>query len=405
MQLLKLRLVAVTLACCLVAACAGGDSAPAPTREPATIFTTLAAGSQHTCALTVEDRVMCWGVNRDSQLGVEPQAGRERRAHLVEGLEGVKAIAAGGDVSCALTHAGAAYCWGEPRKLGTGATAESHVPLPVAGLSSGVAEIAVGRTHACVLLDTGEAGCWGLNQFYQLGDGTRDERLAPVGVKGLPSAATAIYVNGTSTCAQLELGGVYCWGDRIYGIRDGGGNRMENLNEAPARVTQLGEHIEGLAAEGSASVCFLDEDRRAFCFGYNPTGILGNGTEVDTETPVEVAGLGAGVRDIDLGAGHACAVTAEGGVKCWGEVQYFENFGGRIPGTFLEDAHYGPSPVPIPGLESGVVAVATGREHVCVLREAGNVQCWGHNPFGQLGNGGTEASATPVELQLAPAQD
>lgn len=142
--------------------------------------TAIAAGFEHTCAL-VEDTVKCWGNNDYGQLGDGTQT--ERHAPVtVGGLTGVTAIAAGGDQTCAL-QAGAAWCWGANGygQLGDGSVLDRFVPVAVSGLSSGVGAIAAGDGYACAVVGaSGNVRCWGANWVGQLGDGSFDERHAPV---------------------------------------------------------------------------------------------------------------------------------------------------------------------------------------------------------------------------------
>jgi alpha-tubulin suppressor-like RCC1 family protein len=109
---------------------------------------------------------------------------------------------------------------------------------------------------------------------------------------------------------------------------------------------------------------------------------------------VQVSGLTTGVSSIAVGLAEACAVTATGGVVCWGE--------DNITQGLLSDA--GPRstsvPAPIPGLAQGMTAVsiAPSGGHACALTQGGGVVCWGGGADGQLGNGSMNSSATPVPV-------
>jgi hypothetical protein len=186
----------------------------------------------------------------------------------VAGLgSGVAALAAGGVYTCALTAVGGIKCWGFNiyGQLGDGTTTSPRLtPVDVTGLASGVAALAAGPDHACALTAAGGVKCWGRNDFGQLGDGTTSSRLTPVDVSGLGSGVAAIAAGLFHTCALTTGGGIKCWGD-------------------------------------------------------NGSGQLGDGTTTTHLTPVDVSGLGSRVAVIAVGANHTCAVTAGGGVKCWGD--------------------------------------------------------------------------------------
>ena len=126
------------------------------------------------------------------------------------------------------------------------------------------------------------------------------------------------------------------------------------------------------------------------CWGANERMQLGDGTDVPNRfTPGPVSGFAGDAVAVDAGADHACALTAAGGVKCWGL-----NVDGRLgDGTTTNRA----TPVFATGLESGVQAVSAGGSHTCALTNAGAVLCWGWNAFGQLGDGTTVDRLVPLK--------
>ena len=228
--------------------------------------------------------------------------------------------------------------------MGDGTTTSSYIPVDVNGLTSGVAAVAAGASHTCALMDAVHGGavkCWGHNYYGQLGNNTVTDSLTPVDVSGLTGGVAAVTAGGYHTCALMDAvhgGGVKCW-------------------------------------------------------GLNSAGQLGDDTGVDSSTPVDVSGLTSGAAAVAAGGYHTCAVTAGGGVKCWGDNTY-----GQL-GDDTTDPRLAPVQVvdgDPSGFLSGVAAVAGGGYHTCALKSNGAVKCWGYNLSGQVGDN------TIMYLRTAP---
>jgi alpha-tubulin suppressor-like RCC1 family protein len=140
------------------------------------------------------------------------------------------------------------------------------------------------------------------------------------------------------------------------------------------------------------------------CWGAERDGELGNGTTSDVELPpVNVKGLGAGVRDISAGDNYACAVTAAGAAKCWGSES-----AGVLGNGVVDSNGFVSTPVTVDGLGSGVRSITAGGPSVsntCAVTTVGVVECWGNSGAGLLGtNGPTDGlpSAVPVTIAGLP---
>jgi alpha-tubulin suppressor-like RCC1 family protein len=347
----------------------------------------MSAGSGYTCAVTDAGGAKCWGSNASYQLGDGSTAEQELTPIDVLGLtSGVVAISAGIDHTCALTETKGAMCWGRNfwGQLGNGTTSNQRTPVTVSGTATGLAAISVGHEHTCALTDLG-AKCWGNILGGRLGDGLRRERLTPVGVsdRGIAHSISAGWLH---TCAVTHAGGVRCWG------WNGGANRYRILGDGsrgnrsvPVDVRGLESGVTAVSAS-FAQTCAVTDGGRAKCWGSNYWGQLGDGTTKHRDTPVRVAGL-TDVVQIAAGGDHACALTALGGVTCWGM--------GPVGDGTTENRL---TPVDVSGLTSGVTAISAGYGYTCALTEVGGVKCWGSNYTGQLGDGTYTDRRTPIDV-------
>jgi alpha-tubulin suppressor-like RCC1 family protein len=302
---------------------------------------------------------------------------------------GVTAVAAGSSYSCAITSGGGVKCWGSNSNgsLGDGSTTlDSLTPVDVVGLASGVTAIAAGQGNTCALTSRGGVKCWGNNASGQLGNGSTTNSLVPVDVAGLTSGVSAISVGDIHACALTSEGGVKCWGDNTYG-RLGTVSTSNSL--VPVDVAGLTSGATAIAA-GSVNTCAVTTSGGVKCWGGGGVGALGDGNFEGSYTPVRVVGLSIKIRALATGGGNTCALTTKGGVKCWGS----NSFGQLGNAT----KSFGLTPADVTGLAKGVKAISVGLYYACAAMNTGAVKCWGNNSFGQLGNGSTSSSATPVDV-------
>ena len=371
----------------------------ATSANPLTGVSAVAAGgSSHTCAVTATDGVKCWGLNKDGQLGDGTTISR-RTPTDVSGLEIDSIVAPGGFHTCALSAAGAVKCWGNSRvgQVGDGTNTVRSTPVDVSELGSQIAAIAAGFNHTCVLTSAGGVKCWGQNILGQLGDGTMTDRNAPVDVVGLSSGVAAIATGGGHTCVLTTTGGVKCWGDNIFGELGAATTERCGPVNNPCSTTPV--DVVGLTdvtavAAGVGHTCALTTEGSVMCWGYNTYGQLGDGSTGNSADPVDVSGLADEIGSISAGSFHTCALATSGGITCWGN----NNHGQLGDNTTINRT----TPVSVSGLTSGVGAVAAGNIHTCALTTEGGLKCWGYNRHGQLGDGTNTDRSAPVDVMSKP---
>jgi alpha-tubulin suppressor-like RCC1 family protein len=306
---------------------------------------------------------------------------------------GVTAVTTNFAHTCALTASRTVYCWGlnDFGQLGDNTTTDSHTPVEVTGAGSDgiVTQVAAGLIHTCALLDEGQVYCWGDNEDGQLGDSNTLSSLWPIPV-GTPNdpinTATAIASGGYHSCALLAGGTIKCWGYNASGQL---GDGTTTTSTTPVTVT--GISTATAIAAGDQHTCALLADGTVKCWGVNNVGQLGNGTTTNSTVPVTVTGAGSTATAISAGREDTCATDF--GVRCWGDNSY-----GQL--GFSNGNTYSDTPgVPVQ-IDAGLrtaTAIAPGDTHTCAVTDNHTVWCWGYNADGELGNGTTNNSTNAVE--------
>jgi cysteine-rich repeat protein len=346
----------------------------------------VAAGDRHTCAVLVGGSVRCWGNNMYGQLGLGDIQNRgDGPMEMGSVLPAVNlgmgakatALAGGYSYTCARLDDGSVKCWGGnvSGQLGLGDTLargdeanEMGSLLPTIDLGTGktAAAIASGADHVCALLNDGAIKCWGENTDGRLGLGDTEDRGDNPGEMGdaLPAVdlgpgltVTAIALGYNHTCALLAGGKVKCWGINDQGQLGLGmtGGVGDDLTKMGANLpfVDLGSGKTATAiTAGSQHTCASLSDGSIKCWGWNGSGQLGVGDELNRgDEPNEMGdslpavdlGTGKTVASITAGIVHTCAQLSDGGVKCWGDNNYGQlGLGdtedrGELPGQMGDD--------------------------------------------------------------------
>lgn len=237
----------------------------------------------------------------------------------------------------------------------------------------------------CDINDVGDAHCWGSNGSGQLGDGTRTASAVPVAVAGgLSFGAIAAGMRSAHTCGLTVDGRAYCWGEGSDG-QLGNGSTLDSTTpvEVAGGLTFTAIDV------GDRFTCALGSSGTVYCWGRDAGGLLGTGGGGSSAVPQAVAG-GATYVQLDVGVDHTCALTDAGALYCWGS-----NWEGKLGdgGTTSRSA---------PTLVVGgftFEAMAVGGGFTCAVDVQGQLYCWGSNANSELARAGA-GSLEPVESAL-----
>lgn len=336
-----------------------------------------------------------WGTNSHSDLGAGYRSAQSNVPVSVQGLTGIKEVAAGGGSGIALMDDGTLEAWGGNNngQLGDGTLTASPAPKPVPGVND-VVKIAMYGEHVAALLGNGHILTWGSNLFGQLGNGTTGEgresnfahSAVPVEVRGV-TEAVSLGLGGASAAAVLANGTVVAWGENKDGEL-GDGTTVEKDVPVPVRSLSNVKSvvIGGISTLGGHSAALLN-DGTVETWGVDRIG--------DTSlTPEPVDGL-SGVVQISAGSTDTFALLANGTLDSWGTDESGE-LGFRAPETCGAQAvPCSREPHPVPGL-SGVSSVTASGYQFTVAVSEDRAFAWGRNRYGQLGNG-SETVRSPVK--------
>jgi alpha-tubulin suppressor-like RCC1 family protein len=353
-------------------------------------FASVVAGESHTCALTSAGAAYCWGLNTNGQLGNNQTTNSDTPRPVSGGLT-FSALSVGVLHTCGLTTGGAAYCWGSDQfgQLGDGTPGGlQQVPGLVSGGLS-FTDLTAGANHTCGVTSNGTAYCWGDNVYGVLGDSTQIDRPVPTTVFGGITFTTLSAGTGNQTCGVAIDGAAYCWGRNNF--RALGDSTTATQRWAPTAVAGGLTFVD--VSTGYSQTCGLASSGEAYCWGLNSNGQLGDGSTTNRSYPSLVSG---GLNFTSVQTGHArfssmaCGLVSSGMAYCWGS-----NQNGQL-GDGSNTSRTAPTAV-----AAGItfVSVSPGGPHTCGRASDGLVYCWGLNTYGQLGDATATNRLTPTPVQ------
>jgi alpha-tubulin suppressor-like RCC1 family protein len=341
----------------------------------------VSAGGFHTCGVTTSDLAYCWGRNSEGQLGDGTTTGRRLTPVAVAGGLRFRQVSADGfGYTCGVTTDNQAFCWGNNfyGQLGDGTTTTRLTPVAVAG-GLRFRQVSAGAAHTCGVTTDDRAYCWGFNQVGQLGDGTTINRLTPVAVAGGLRFRQLSPDGSAHTCGVTTDDRAYCWGRNAAVGALGDGTTTDRLTP----VAVAGGLSFRQVSAGGFHTCGVTTTNLAYCWGYNADGQLGDSTTTRHLRPVRVAG-GHRFLQVNAAGSYTCAVNPFNvnpfnRAFCWGN-NFYGQLGDGTTTTRL-------TPVRVVG---GLPfrQVSAGGVHTCGVTTSDLAYCWGYNNFfGALGDG------------------
>jgi alpha-tubulin suppressor-like RCC1 family protein/chitodextrinase len=371
----------------------------------------IAASDNHSFALESDGTAWTWG---DQCVGL-PGNGTNTGSNCSPGgpnpartanFGSVASLAAASYHVVALRSDGTVWGWGDDEygTIGAGGTGDADcgngpcAPSPVQASATGTSTaVGAGLVNSYAVRSDGTVWAWGDNGNGELGIGTftgpdicyeggfpEQCSKTPVQVSGL-TGVTAVAGGAYLSMALKSNGTVWTWG---HGDQGQLGNGTTARSSTPVQVSNLSNAI-AIAATNypvASTAAAVLADGTVWTWGFGGDGQLGNGTTAQNNPiPVQVSNLN-GITAVAGGWESFLALKGDGTVWTWPSI----GRGGKLIST----------PVQVNSL-SGVVAIAAGRGHNLAVKSNGTVWAWGDNTYGQLGDGSTANSDTPVQSQMS----
>nr|MCA8836993.1 hypothetical protein [Pseudomonadota bacterium] len=359
--------------------------------------TQITVGSAHTCAISADGELFCWGSGNSGRLGLGSDTSNRNTPHLVGSATNWAQISTGNSHTCAINTAttGQLYCWGAGNvgQLGRGDKLGSNTPAQVESETDWV-QVSAGSFHTCAINAAGELYCWGRGNSGQLGTGAmKEDSLTPAQV-GSAADWTQVSTNAglggsanSFTCAINALGQLHCWGRNTSG-QLGLGDKNERTT--PARVGMAIDWMQ--ISAGGRHACAINTAGQLHCWGEGGGNQLGLGGTDDMTDPTRV-GMAADWTQVNAGDTHTCAINTAGQLHCWGSNTESQLGLGSVTSA--------PTPFRV-GNATNWTQVNATVSHTCAINSSNQLHCWGNGGFGRLGLGDDDFRTTPETVTPVP---
>jgi len=415
----------------------GPYSIPAQTGSfllPISNISKISPGGLHTLAIANNGSMYSWGLNNYGQLGINSTSNQSLVVQIGNSSSWTQ-IACGYAHTLAIQSPGTLWAWGlnSYGQLGTSNQVNYSSPVQIGAATTWINVYSGSNAYTSAALQSnGTLWAWGLNTFGSLGNSTNTLNYSSPVQVGALSNWTSVSFGLYAAAAIQSPGTLWAWGSNSYGQLGATTYQGSNIYSPVIIGTQS---IWTALACGYYHTAGIQSNGSLWAWGYNNAGQLGNNSNQNMYTPVQVlntidnwATVAVDPNNLDAAAG----VTSNGTLYTWGANSFGQlgqndlvwrltpvQMGGlstwttvsvgfkfmmalQTPGTLWQWGSFpgnaSSSPVQV-GALSTWTKISAGNDHVLAIQTPGTLWSWGVNSFGQLGN-----NTTNLASQTSPSQ-
>lgn len=382
------------------------------------VYKNLVGFNNNFCATDTDDNLYCWGSGGSGQIGNNSTQNASAPTKVQMPTDGVGtrvnfvSLSIGAATLCGIGGNGHVYCWGynESGQAGVGTVGQNVLVPTQIKMADSTADkeffIQVAMDYynsgaVCAVARTGNVYCWGPGNNGELGNGvqTNAQPLASkinTDMLLVGERFTAVQPMGNGTCAITSAGNTYCWG---YS-NDGSGHNSYVPTLVSKANMQVAESFSSMVSSTN-TMCAISNLGNSYCWVYGGNGQMGIGTTLNSYIPVQNNSQILSMASSYYINSTICEIDINHQVYCWG----YNGYGsvGNADSSTSTNVTL-PMPITMPsGHENEIftqLAITGSSRTSCGLIQSGGVYCWGYGSEGQLGNGGTTSSSTPVQLMV-----
>lgn len=377
--------------------------------NPGEHYKQVSLSNRHACGINLEDKLRCWGLNEGGVIGNGLITNNFTPPQTIDSQFKYQIVSVGDSHTCAITQDSDLKCWGVRYVAGCN-SADCKISVPQV-LHSGLKfkSLASYNGSSCALTLSGKLYCWGDNGAKRLGIPPDASHTVTRTSTPLPVDHETNYwklAEGTEPCAITTKGQLKCWGNGIMSSTYSHNNAAPDIVDpsefipeqpSPVDMKESYQHF----STGSIN-CGITTTHKLRCWlkgspSSKNLSLFDDTNSLDRETwdkarPHDITLSGENIVDVTTGPHHSCYLTDKNIIKCFGLI-------GDQP---LKNT----SPPPILERSDFTQVSLSSYSNICGLIKNGDRICWGRNSSGLLGDGSNLEKNTPTYITSpTPLQD